>query len=340
MQTSIFAPLMPAFLRRGTMLLYSAALLIGFVVLFKSADFFVVGSVATARNLNISALLIGLTIVALGTSAPEIFVAAASSIQGEPELAVGNAIGSNIANIGMVLGITALLIPLQFRKDVVRNDLPVLIFVTLCAGAALIDHKLSWFDGVLLLSGLGIFLFRLVREHRQATEAEIIEEIPELEEIPPMSTRKAILILGLSLCFLLISAEVLVWAVIGIATHIGISELIIGLTVVAIGTSLPELVVSVTSALKQQTDLAIGNIIGSNIFNILAVLSIPSLLAPSELSPVLLWRDYSLMFVFTGLLVLFSVVSRSSPILHRWQGGLLLGAWVIYLVSLYTMALS
>tara|TARA_E500000331_G_scaffold70510_1_gene65251 strand:- start:1012 stop:2142 length:1131 start_codon:yes stop_codon:yes gene_type:complete len=340
LQSSIFAPLMPGFSRRGIMLLYSAALLIGFVVLFKSADFFVVGSVATARNLNVSALLIGLTIVALGTSAPEIFVAMASSLQGEPELAVGNAIGSNIANIGMVLGITALLIPLEFRKDVVRNDLPVLVFVTLCAGAALIDHKLSWFDGVLLLFGLGIFLFRLVREHRQTTDAEIIEEIPELKEILPMSTRKAVLVLGLSLCFLVISAEVLVWAVIGIATQIGISELIIGLTVVAIGTSLPELVVSVTSALKQQTDLAIGNIIGSNIFNILAVLSIPSLLAPAELSPVLLWRDYSLMFVFTGLLVLFSVLSRASPILRHWQGGLLLGAWVIYLVSLYTMELT
>lgn len=322
------------------MLAYSAALLFGFVVLFKSADYFVVGSVATARNLNVSALLIGLTIVALGTSAPEIFVAAASSFHGEAELAVGNAIGSNIANIGLVLGITALLAPLQFRRDVVRNDLPVLIFVTLCAGAALLDYKLSWFDGLLLLAGLIIFLFRLVREHQDTTQVEIVDEIPELEEIPSMTTRNALLILAASLVFLLISAEVLVWGVIGIAKQMGISELFIGLTVVAVGTSLPELVVSVSSVLKQQTDLAIGNIIGSNIFNILAVLAIPSLLAPAELSPALLWRDYSVMFLFTGLLVGFSFASRSSPTLHRWQGGLLLAFWVIYLVSLYTMALT
>ncbi len=322
------------------MLYYSAALLVGFLILFKSADIFVIGSVATAKNFSISPMIIGLTIVALGTSAPEIFVAATSSLQGQPEIAVGNAIGSNIANLGMVLGFTAMLVPLKFRVDILRNDLPILIFVTLCAGASLIDHKLRLWDGLLLLSGLGLFLFRLAMEHRKSSQMELAAEIPELGDIPEMSTARASAMLFISLLFLLFSAELLVWAVIKIAESMGVSELIIGLTVIAVGTSIPELVVSVTSATKGQTDLAIGNIIGSNIFNILAVLAIPAIIAPSDLMPATLWRDYAVMLGLTLALVVFAYGIRGDSLITRFKGLLLFMVWLGYIIYLYQTALN
>ncbi|XOV87274.1 MAG: calcium/sodium antiporter [Pseudomonadota bacterium] len=323
------------------MLLLSVALLAGFLVLFKSADYFVIGAVATANNLKISPMIIGLTVVALGTSAPEIFVAAASSLRGEAELAVGNAIGSNIANIGLVLGTTAILVPLKFRPETLRNDLPVLIFVTLCAGAALIDHKLSVWDGLLLFVGLGLFLLRVALEHKgQKDTIDLVAEIADLDEIPAMSTARALLMLAGSLVFLLLSAELLVWAVVQIAQRMGVSEMVIGLTVIAVGTSLPELVVSITSALKHQTDLAIGNIVGSNIFNLLAVLSIPAVLAPSRFDTTLLFRDYSVMLAMTLLLVVFAYGIAGRSRITRLEGGFLLLAWAFYLGTLYFTATS
>jgi cation:H+ antiporter len=318
------------------MIYYSAALLVGFLVLFKSADQFVIGSVATARNFSISPMVIGLTIVALGTSAPEIFVSTASSLRDTPELAIGNAIGSNIANIGMVLGITALFVPLKFRVDILRNDVPILIFVTLCAGATLIDFKLGiWGDGLLLLFGLLVFLFRLAVEHRKSTSMEQAAEIRELSEIPDMSNTRAVTTFLLSLVFLLLSSELLVWAVANIAQILGVSELLIGLTVIAVGTSLPELVVSMTSALKAQTDMAIGNIVGSNIFNILAVLAIPCVISPTEIEFELLWRDYIVMLGLTFILVVFAYRRKTEAVISRLKGLFLLCIWVGYLVVLY-----
>jgi cation:H+ antiporter len=340
------------------MLLLSFALLVGFLILFKSADFFVIGAVTTARNFHISPMMIGLTIMALGTSAPEIFVAVTSSLQGEPELAIGNAIGSNIANIGMVLGITALIVPLPFRKEVLRKDLPIMFLVTLCAGVTLMDFYLGIWDGLLLVACLATFLYRLAREHLDTTpeiasdktekalgNSEIalgnsetegsIEYLSDLEEIPDMSQKKAIITLIMSLVFLLLSSEILVWAVVQIAQRMGVSELVIGLTIVAIGTSLPELVVSVTSAIKGHTDLAIGNILGSNIFNMLAVLSIPCILAPTDILSNVFWRDYGFMLGLTVLLGLFAYGLSKNAKISRLEGSVLLLAWFGYLGSLY-----
>lgn len=321
------------------LLLYSVLLLVGFLVLFKSADQFVIGSVATAKNLNISPMIIGLTVVALGTSAPEIFVAVASSLRGEPELAVGNAIGSNIANMGMVMGITALIVPLPFKRQVLRHDLPIMAFVTLCAGIVLFDNELTIWDGLLLIFVLALFLLRIAFDSK-LSEPEAILEIAELDEIPVMSLHRAITILVLSLIFLLLSAELLVHAVVFISKQMGVSELFIGLTVIAVGTSLPELVVSVTSALKGETDLAIGNIVGSNIFNILAVLSIPSFLAPTILSEEILWRDYGLMAGMTIAVLIFAYGIRSVARITRVEGAMLLLAWGSYMVWLYFTALG
>ena len=316
----------------------SAAMLVGFLVLFKSADQFVIGAVATARSLTISPMIIGLTVVALGTSAPEIFVSTTSALHGEPELAVGNAIGSNIANIGMVLGITALIVPLRFRVDILRNDIPVLLFVTLCAGATLIDYKLGIWDGILLFAGLAAFLYRLAAEQRKSSSMELAADIDELEEIPDMSSGKAITVLLISLLFLMMSSQLLVWSVINIAQNLGVSELIIGLTVIAVGTSLPELVVSVSSSLKGQTDLAIGNIVGSNIFNILAVLSIPCVLAPTTIDPSVLWRDYMLMLALTIVLIVFAYGMKKQKTISRTKGAMLLATWIGYLIYLYNTA--
>lgn len=320
------------------MLLLCLALLFGFIILFWGADFFVDGAVATARNLNISPMFIGLTIVSLGTSAPEIFVAAMSSFQGAPQLAVGNAIGSNIANIGLVLGITALLVPLPFRIDVLSRDLPVLIFVTLCAGAALWDLYLGPLDGLLLLAGLVIFIVRLIGEHRRSSSMEVAAGITELDDMPVMTTKKSVLVLSVGLLLLVGSAEILVYTAVEIARTMNISELIIGLTVIAVGTSLPELVVSATSALKGQTDLAIGNIVGSNIFNILAVLAIPCIVAPAKFGPEIFWRDYLLMLMMTALLILFAYGVHSKATITRLEGGFLLMVWVAYLITLYNSA--
>jgi cation:H+ antiporter len=287
-----------------------------------------------------SSMLIGLTVVALGTSAPEVFVAVASSFEGAPELAVGNAIGSNIANTGMVLGITALMIPLPFRVEVLRRDLPILMMVTVCAGIVLANLYLGALDSLLLLGALSLFLYRLVREHSRTISMERAADISEFAEIPTMSTQKGIFVLLFSLVFLLSSAELLVWAATEIAIIMGISELIIGLTVIAVGTSLPELVVSVSSAFKGQTDLAIGNIVGSNIFNLLLVLSIPGLIHPTELGTEILWRDYLLMFMMTMLLVLFAYGVRTKAKITRIEGGFLLIIWLAYLASLYHTSTS
>lgn len=322
------------------MFYYSAVLLIGFLILFKSADQFVISAVATARNLSVSLMTIGLTVVALGTTAPEIFVSAISSLQGEPGIAVGNAIGSNIANIGMVLGLTALIIPLRFRVEILRNDLPILIFVTLCAGATLIDYKLGMWDGILLLTGLALFLFHLGAEHRKSSSMNLAAEGPDLTGIPQMTRSRAIITLLLSLGFLLISSELLVWAAIKIAEGMGVSKLVIGLTVIAVGTSIPELVVSVTSAIKGHTELAIGNVIGSNIFNILAVLAIPAIIAPMELEPLILRRDYALMLAMTLILVIFAYGIRGEAIISRIKGGLLFSLWLGYIIYLYQTALA
>ncbi len=321
------------------MLLYSVALLAGFLVLFKSADHFVVGSIATANNLKISPMVIGLTVVALGTSAPEIFVAGAASLEGQADLAVGNAIGSNIANIGMVLGITAIVVPLKCRPEVLKKDIPILIVVSLCAGAALFDHRLDVLDGVLLLVGLGLFIARVGHEHRSGVSMEDVAEMADIDDIPEMSTPKALGMLLASLLFLLLSAELLVWAVVQIATSLGVSELLIGLTIIAVGTSLPELVVCVTSALKHQTDLAIGNIIGSNIFNILAVLSIPSILAPQAFGTEILFRDYSTMIGMTTLMILMAYGVFGRKQISRPEGIFLLAAWLCYLGGLYYFAI-
>ncbi len=305
-------------------------LIAGFMALVWSADKFLSGAASTARNLGVSKILIGLTIVSIGTSAPEIFVAITASFEGNPMLGIGNAIGSNIANIGLVLGVAALVAPLPFSKRVLHAELPWLIGATVLALLLMFDLKLGLVDSLLLLSGLLFILYLLVSK-RSPTHADMPDAIRgELDEIPEMATPKGILWLIGGLVVLVASAELLVWSATDIAERLGVSELVIGLTIVAMGTSLPELAATVAAAIKGHTDIAIGNVVGSNILNILAVLSIPGLLATVEMESVALWRDCGMMAALTLLLALFAYGINSRAVITRFEGAVMLLAWIGY----------
>jgi cation:H+ antiporter len=284
-------------------------------------------------------MLIGLTVVSFGTSAPEIVVAVTASLEGKPLLAVGNAIGSNIANIGLVLGITAIIAPLPFSQTVLRAELPWLLGATALALILLFDLELSVGNGVLLLAGLGFILYQLVNNQKTAG-ADVSASIEEgLGDLPKMTQKQAIIWLLIGFVALLISAELLVWAATSIASTLGVSELIIGLTIVAIGTSLPELATTVGAALKGHSDIAIGNVVGSNILNILAVLCIPGLLGGVAIESAVLWRDCGMMLALTLLLALFAYAVHSRQhVITSFEGVVLLSAWLGYNFLLFQQA--
>lgn len=318
------------------MLTASLAIIVGLVVLVWSADRFVLGAAATARHLGMSPLLIGMTIVSLGTSAPEIFVSATASLDGAGILAIGNALGSNITNVGLVLGITALIAPLPILSRMLRKEIPILLLVTVIAGLVLQDLVLSFFDGIIMLVCLTITLYWLFNESSEQEIGGLDEE--EVEAIEHTSTASSIMWLVVGLIALMISAKLLVWGAVEVARFYGISELIIGLTIVAIGTSLPELAASVASALKGHHDIAIGNVVGSNIFNLLAVMPIPGLVANTVISEDVLYRDYGAMLVITLLLIAFIYGFRRKGRVGRSAGSVLLLAYVSYLSLLLFQA--
>lgn len=318
------------------MLTASLALIVGLVVLVWSADRFVLGAAATARHFGMSPLLIGMTIVSLGTSAPEIFVSATASFEGSGILAIGNALGSNITNIGLVLGITALIAPLPIQGKMLKKEIPILLLVTVIAGLVLQDLELSFWDGIVMLVCLAVTLFWLFNETSEQGIGGLDEE--EVEAIEHTSTAKSLMWLVVGLIALMISAKLLVWGAVDIARYFGISELIIGLTIVAIGTSLPELAASVTSALKGHHDIAIGNVVGSNIFNLLAVMPIPGLVADTMIEDEVLYRDYGAMLIITLLLIAFIYGFRRKGRVGRSAGTVLLLAYAGYLGLLLVQA--
>ncbi|MES9846143.1 MAG: calcium/sodium antiporter [Candidatus Sedimenticola sp. PURPLELP] len=312
------------------MLLNIAAIIAGFALLVWGADRFVTGSAAIARNLGVSPILIGLTIVGFGTSAPEILVSSMASLQGNPGLAIGNAVGSNIANIGLILGITALIAPLTVRSETLRREYPMLLAVTMLALVLMLDGVLSQADGVILLIALVVLLYAVVRiglrsRNRDPLEAEFEAEIPDA-----MTMGKATLLFIVGLVLLLVSSRILVWGAVNVATAMGISELVIGLTIVALGTSLPELAASITSALKGEHDIAIGNVMGSNMYNLLAVLAMPGLIAPGAFSPEALNRDMILMVGLTLALFIMGYGFKKPGRINRFEGLILTLVFVSY----------
>lgn len=318
------------------MLLPLTAILAGLVLLVWSADRFVMGAAATAKNSGMSPMLIGMTIVAFGTSAPEILVSLMAALNNAGSLAIGNAIGSNIANIALVLGITALIAPLPVRSAVLRKEFPVLLAITFLAGALLYDLTLSFLDGIILLTALVVSIFLFARFQKNSPSDDGMAE--ESEEIPDISTKAALFWLVVGLLILIASSRLLVWGAVEIATLLGVSELIIGLTIVAIGTSLPELAASVASALKKHHDIALGNVVGSNIFNLAAVMAIPGFVNPIAVEAVAFQRDYSVMLGLTLALLVFCLWQKPERI-SRTEGGLLTAAYAGYLVLLYNSTL-
>ncbi|NOQ64105.1 MAG: calcium/sodium antiporter [Methyloprofundus sp.] len=317
------------------MLINYLALAGGLVFLVFAADWFVDGTSAIARNFGVSPLLIGLTIVGLGTSAPEILVSFLASAQGNPGLAIGNAIGSNIANMGLVLGATALIAPLAFHSGLLRRELPILLLISIaCYVAAL--NGLSVLDGILMLLGLGLFLFWLIRTAMQERKkGDVLTQELESEVPDAMSTKKAWIYFAIGLIGLLVSSKILVWAAVNIAQSMGVSDLVIGLTIVALGTSLPELAASIGSVLKGEDDLAVGNVIGSNVYNLLAVYSLPALIAPGAVDATVISRDFPVLLAFTFSLFILGLGYSKAGRINRWEGGVLVSAYLAYQWVIY-----
>ncbi len=311
------------------MLLSIISLVSGFILLMWSADVFTNNGAKIARIFNISPLIIGLLIFGFGTSAPEMLVSGLAAYSGHPEMSVGNAFGSNIFNIGLVLGITALILPIQVEKSVLKKEWVFLILSTLVAGLLLLDQYLSFYDGLILLALLILFLFYVFKQSKK----DSLNGIDDVDsKINNKEKGKTWLLLIVSLVILISSAKLVVWSGTVLASIFGVPELIIGLTVVALGTSLPELAVSISSALKKQHEMVIGNIIGSNIFNTLGVLAIPGLISPFKIPTELLSRDYIYIFILTFLIVILSFKDKK---INRFGGFVLLFVLGGYLYQLF-----
>lgn len=312
------------------MLISSAAILIGLAFLAWGADRFVMGASATARNLGVPSIVIGLTIAGFATSAPEILVSAIASLEGNSGLAVGNAVGSNIANLGLVLGATALLRPLVVRSQTMRRELPALLVATLLTFVLLLDGHLGRVDGSVLLGCLVPLSLVLIRLSLRSSVFDPIRADYAAEIPTGIGMGRAIMLLAVGLVALLVGAELLVYGAIAVAQVLGISDLVIGLTMVAVGTSLPELAVSIAGALKGEHDLVLGNVIGSNIFNLLAVIGIAGVVGPHAFEGSVLSYHFPVMGTLTIAVFALAYNRRRENRLGRPVGGLLLSAFVIY----------
>lgn len=307
------------------------AIIAGLILLVWSADKFVEGAAATAKHLGMPSLLIGMVIIGFGTSAPELAVSAMAAADGNPGLALGNGYGSNITNIALIVGLTALIAPIAVHSQVLRKELPLLVVLTLIAGAQLLDGELSRFDGWVLLGVfsvvMGWSIFQGMRGKDDAlaseTDAQLTSEL--------MAMKTAIMWLVIGLILLVVSSRLLVWGAVTIAQSLGVSDLIIGLTIVAIGTSLPELAAALAAVRKNEHDLILGNILGSGLFNTLAVVGLAAVIEPMSVAPEVLYRDWTLMLALTvGLLVMGFGLTGWRKVISRFDGSVLLLVYVAY----------
>jgi cation:H+ antiporter len=318
-----------------TLLLPMLAVVAGLALLIWSADRFVDGASAVAHHAGMPPLLIGMVIVGFGTSAPEMVVSALSAAQGNPGLALGNAYGSNITNIGLILGTAALIRPMAVRTQVLKRELPLLCLVTLVAVFQLWDGFLSRPDAWILLLIfavlMGAAILPVVRQQvPERVGEEVQEEVEKELHISVMPLKQALWYLAVGVVVLVVSSRLLVWGAVEIARGFGISDLIIGLTIVAIGTSLPELASSVLAARKGEHDIALGNVLGSNLFNTLAVVGIAGAIHPLAVAPEVLTRDCPVMGLLTLSLFFIGLGFRSPGTIGRLKGALLVSAYLAY----------
>ena len=307
------------------MLLPSLAVAGGLVLLLWSADRFVAGASGVAAHRGASPLFVGMVVVGFGTSAPELTVSALAAIEGAPALALGNAWGSNIVNIGLILGLTALIAPLTVRSGVVSREIPMLLGITALAVVLVLDRDVARWEALVLLAAFAAFLAWSIRAARAEGDAMRVE-------VPEMSWRTSLAWTAVGLVLLVGASRLLVWGAVKLAEGFGVSELVIGLTVVAVGTSLPELASSLAAIRRGEHDLALGNVIGSNIFNTLAVVGLATVIAPTDFPAAVLWRDLPVMVVMTAALLVVAVPLRRQGLgrINRAEGALLLAAWIAY----------
>ncbi len=313
------------------MLLPALAILGGFILLVWSADRFVEGAAAVAKHMGLPSLLIGMVIVGFGTSAPEMVVSAMAAADGNPALALGNGLGSNIVNVSLILGATALIAPIIVNSKIIQKEIPLLMALSLLTGFFLWDLSLTFIESLILLSGffilIGWSIYTALNNKGDILESEIEKELAE----HAMTLGKGLFWLIVGLAVLIGSSRILVWGSVEIAVLLGVTDLIIGLTIVALGTSLPELAASIIAARKGEHDIAIGNVIGSNMFNLLAVIGIAGVIEPMhQLEPEVLWRDWPVM---TGLMALLLVLAFSIGKEHkitRFGGVILLSTYIAY----------
>lgn len=307
----------------------------GFILLVWSADRFVEGAAATAKYAGMPSLLIGMVIVGFGTSAPEMVVSAMAAIDGNPDLALGNALGSNIVNTGLILGITAIITPILVQSKIVRKEIPLLLLISLALGYFLWDGALTRVESILLMVGfftlIGWSIYSAMKGKGDILESEMDQELAE----HAMPIKKAVFWLVLGLILLIVSSRVLVWGAVSIAEALGVSDLIIGLTIVALGTSLPELAASIIAVRKGEHDIAIGNVVGSNMFNLLAVTGIAGVISPiTSLSGEVMSRDWLVMMGLTLALLFMAYGFRGAGRINRFEGAGLLVAFCAYNVWL------
>jgi len=307
-----------------------AAVIVGLAVLVWSAERFVEGAAATARYFGMSALLIGMVVVGFGTSAPEMVVSALAASQGNPGIALGNAYGSNITNIALILGLTALISPIAVHSQVLRRELPILTLLTVFAAWQLWDGFLSRWDAALLLLVFAGLMGWTIMQGRNKPQDSLADEVSDELSQREMPLKRAIFWLIVGLLLLILSSRLLVWGAVEIAHSLGVSDLIIGLTIVAVGTSLPELASSVIAARKGEHDLALGNILGSNLFNTLAVVGIAGSISPMVVGAEVIYRDVLVMMGLTVSLFIFGYGFKGQGRINRIEAVLLLSAYVAY----------
>ncbi|SMG28754.1 calcium/sodium antiporter [Dethiosulfovibrio salsuginis] len=311
------------------MILAFTALFLGLIVLVWSADLFVDGAAATAGYLGMPPLLIGMVVVGFGTSAPEMLVSALSSFRGNPGIALGNAYGSNITNIALILGITALISPISVSSSILRKELPMLSLVTGLAAWQLWDGEISRLDGMVLLLFFGLVMVWSVVQG-MGNRGDVLAEEVEGQRDERVSIGRSIIGLVLGLILLIGSSRSLVWGAVEIAQAFGVSDLIIGLTIVAIGTSLPELASSIAAARKGRHEIALGNVLGSNLFNTLAVVGIAGVIQPMSVGPEVLSRDVAVMASLTLSLFVMGYGFGSVGRINRMEGAVLLACYLGY----------
>ncbi|MDP4547390.1 MAG: calcium/sodium antiporter [Marinobacter sp.] len=313
------------------MLMAIGAIILGLILLVWSADKFVEGAAATAKHLGMPALLIGMVIIGFGTSAPELAVSAMAASDGNPGLALGNGYGSNITNIALIVGLTALIAPIAVHSQVIRKELPLLVVLTLIAGVQLLDGELSRLDGWVLLAVFAAVMGWSIYQGYQGKEDPLAEGVDSDLITHPMPMKNAIIWLVIGLILLVVSSRMLVWGAVSIAQALGISDLVIGLTIVAIGTSLPELASAIAAVKKNEHDLILGNILGSGIFNTLAVVGLAATIQPLSVDPEVLYRDWTLMLGLTvALLVMGFGITGWRKLISRVDGVLLVTVYVAY----------